>query len=103
MKDLTSFIKEGYAATNNEWKVSNAGKGKFGFMWYNDQAGVCGVISFDKLEEFAESQGFDPDDYMDMDKCDVGESVYDGAAYIYTRIRSSIKRDIFRSQWKTIC
>ena len=86
MKDLTSFIKEGYAATNNEWRVSNAGKGKFGFMWYNDHAGLCGVISFDKLEEFAESQGFDPDDYMDMDKCDVGESVYDGAAYIYTRI-----------------
>lgn len=86
MKDIVDFINEGWKTNNNEWKVNNAGKGKFGFMWYNDMSGMCGVISFDKLDEFAQSQGMLEEAYMDIDKCDVGESVYDGTSYIYTRI-----------------
>lgn len=67
-------------------KVSYAGKNKFGFMRYNSNAEAIDVVSFNKLSELADSEGFDVDDYMDIDKLDVGESVSDGAAYIYTRI-----------------
>ncbi len=67
-------------------KVSYAGKNKFGFMRYNSNAEAIDVVSFNKLNELADSEGGMEDDYMDIDKLGVGESVYDGAAYIYTRI-----------------
>lgn len=44
------------------------------------------VIQFNKLAEYADYQGFSEEDYMGIDKLKVGESVYDGANYIYTRI-----------------
>ena len=86
MKTLKDFITEGYAVKNEEIEVVRAHKGKFGFMVWNDNAEQVSVISFDKLADYAALEGFDVDDYMGIDKCDVGESVYDGASYIYTRI-----------------
>ena len=86
MKNLKDFINEGWASQNNEWEVSNVDKGKFGYMWYDENSGLIGVISFDKLEEFARKQGFDAEDYMGIDKLNVGQSVYDGVSMIYTRI-----------------
>lgn len=96
MKNLKDFINESQVDENaiNEGsyrnlgmtKVSYAGKNKFGFMRYNDNAEAIDVVSFNKLSELADSEGFDVDDYMDIDKLEVGESVYDGSSYIYTRI-----------------
>lgn len=96
MKTLKDFINESHVDENaiNEGsyrnlgmtKVSYAGKNKFGFMRYNSNAEAIDVVSFNKLSELADSEGGMEDDYMDIDKLDVGKSVYDGAAYIYTRI-----------------
>lgn len=55
-------------------------------MSYDENSGLISVISFDKLEEFARKQGFDTEDYMDIDKLNVGQSAYDGVSMIYTRI-----------------
>ena len=85
MKTLRDFINES-RSIDNEWSVDYTNDGKFGFMYYEANAGLVGVISFDKLEKFAKSQGFNVEDYMGIDKLKVGESVYDGASYIYTRI-----------------
>lgn len=38
------------------------------------------------LSEYCEHEGFEEEDFMEMDKLKVGESVYDGASAIYTRI-----------------
>lgn len=81
-----SMINEGAHHNMGMTKISYAGKNKFGFMRYNDNAESIDVISFNKLSELADMEGFDEDDYMGIDKLGVGESVYDGAAYIYTRI-----------------
>lgn len=86
MKNLKDFINEGWVSQNNEWEVSNVDRGKFGFMSYDENSGLISVISFDKLEEFARKQGFDTEDYMDIDKLNVGQSAYDGVSMIYTRI-----------------
>jgi hypothetical protein len=82
MKNIKDFINE---SNQNTIKVSN-NKSKFGFMRYNDMANTIDVVSFDNLNELARQEGFDEDDYLDIDKLEVGESRYDGAAYIYTRI-----------------
>lgn len=86
MKSLKAFINEGWTAENDTWQVSNAGKGKFGYMWYDDLSGTAGVISFDKITEYAEKKGFNADEMMDIDKLKVGESAYDGYSYMCTRI-----------------
>lgn len=86
MKNLKEFITEGWASQNNEWEVSNAGEGKFGFMSYDENSGLISVISFDKLDEFAKKQGLDPEDYKNIDKLKVGQSTYADVSMIYTRI-----------------
>ena len=88
MKNLKEILTE---ATVNEGRYRVAGclaKGnmKYGFMVYNQDSCILDVIQFNKLVEYADYNGFDVEDYMGIDKLDVGESVYDGASYIYTRI-----------------
>ena len=88
MKNLTDYISE---STINESRYEvdecNAkGNMKYGFMRYDDNRATVEVIQFNKLSEFADYEGFSEDDYMDIDKLEVGDSMYDGAAYIYTRI-----------------
>jgi hypothetical protein len=55
-------------------------------MSYDENSGLISVISFDKLEEFAKKQGFDPKDYNNIDKLKVGQSTYADVSIIYTRI-----------------
>ena len=86
MKNLKDFINEGKTTEHNEWSIDYGNDGKYGYMWCDSNSGLIGVVSFDKLEEFAKKQGFDVDDYMDIDKLKVGQSAYDGVSMIYTRI-----------------
>lgn len=88
MKNLKEILTE---ANVNESRLRVAGclaKGnmKYGFMVYNQDSNVVDVIQFNKLAEYADYNGFDVEDYMGIDKLNVGESSYDGASYIYTRI-----------------
>ena len=88
MKNLTDYISE---STINESRYEidechAVGNMKYGFMRYDDNRGTVEVIQFNKLMELANYEGFDEDDYMGIDKLDVGESSYDGMSYIYTRI-----------------
>lgn len=91
MKEIKQFISECMINENvyhnmKMCKVNYAHKNKYGFMRYNDTAESIDVISFNKLSDLASMEGFDEDDYMGIDKLNVGESLYDGASYIYTRI-----------------
>ena len=87
MKSLKDFIIEGYAAENNEWKVSNIRRGEYGFMWFDKASGKIGVISFDDIGDIAKLQGCNRSDYMDIDQLKVGETAYDRVVgYMYTRI-----------------
>lgn len=88
MKNLIDYIGESFI-NESRYEVDECravGNLKFGFMRYDEARGVVEVIQFNKLGEFANYEGFDEDDYMGIDKLEVGDSVYDGAAYIYTRI-----------------
>lgn len=53
---------------------------------YDDNTGTVTVIQFNKLSDLAKSYGAEEETFLGIDKLDVGESVYDGAATIYTRI-----------------
>ena len=88
MKNLNDYLNESQI---NESRFTCGGclaRGnmKYGFMTYHRDSRVVEVIQFNKLAEYADYQGFSEEDYMGIDKLGVGESVYDGANYIYTRI-----------------
>lgn len=98
MENLKSFINESIKENSSveiinegfyqhfEENVKSANKNKFGFMRYDTMDERIEVISFNTLKEIAHEEGFDEEDYMEIDKLDVGESAYDGASTIYTRI-----------------
>lgn len=101
MKNLMDFVNESSKKTIaiNESRLEidecrATGNMKYGFMRYDDNRGIVEVFQFNKLNDFAKLEGFSEDDYgmsasemyMDIDKLEVGDSVYDGAAMIYTRI-----------------
>jgi hypothetical protein len=88
MKNLKEILTEANVNESRLRVASCLAKGnmKYGFMVYNQDSNVVDVIQFNKLAEYADYNGFDVEDYMGIDKLDVGGSAYDGASYIYTRI-----------------
>jgi hypothetical protein len=85
MKTLTEYLNESKKSGIVD-ECNAKGSAKFGYMMYDDNSATVTVIEFDDLKEFAESQGFDVEDYMEIDKLEIGESAYDGASVVYTRI-----------------
>lgn len=95
MKNLNEYLDNSTTArmiNESRFEVDECradGDMKFGFMRYDDNRATVEVIQFNKLKDFAKFEGFGEEweeVYMDIDKLDVGESVYDGSSYIYTRI-----------------
>ena len=88
MKSLQQFIKAG-SINESRFDIDScdaSGNMKFGYMMYDDNTGTVTVIQFNKLSDLAKSYGAEEEMFLGIDKLDVGESVYDGAATIYTRI-----------------
>ena len=88
MKNIVDFINN-KPINESKYEVDSCraeGKMKYGYMFYEENSGTVTVIQFNKLSEYAEYNGFDEEDFMEMDKLKVGESVYDGVSAIYTRI-----------------
>ena len=88
MKNIVDFINEGNI-NESKYEVASCraeGNMKYGYMFYEENSGTVTIIQFNKLSEYAKYEGFEEEDFMEMDKLKVGESVYDGASAIYTRI-----------------
>ena len=88
MKNIVDFINN-KPINESKYEVDSCraeGKMKYGYMFYEENSGTVTVIQFNKLSEYAKYNGFDEEDFMEMDKLKVGESVYDGVSAIYTRI-----------------
>lgn len=88
MKSIVDIINENNV-NESKYEVDSCradGKMKYGYMFYEENSGTVTVIQFNKLSEYCDHEGFDEEDFMGMDKLKVGESVYDGASAIYTRI-----------------
>lgn len=91
MKNIVNYLKNINEGHINESRFEidecNAkGNMKFGFMRYDENRGVVDILQFNKLSDFASYEGFDEEDYLGIDNLKVGETAYDGASYIYTRI-----------------
>lgn len=67
-------------------EIDAKGNMRYGFMMYDDTSGTVMVFQFNSLSDYAEKWGMTTSDFMHIDRLKVGESVYDGAATIYTRI-----------------
>lgn len=88
MKNIVDFINN-KPINESKYEVdscSATGNMKYGYMFYEENSGTVTIIQFNKLSEYAKYNGFDEEDFMEMDKLKVGESVYDGVSAIYTRI-----------------
>lgn len=90
MKSLNDQINESLQSINeSRFEIDECrakGNMKYGFMYYDDYRGIVEVIQFNKLSEYCDSLGFEIEDMMDLEGLEVGDSVYDGDASIYTRI-----------------
>lgn len=88
MKSINEFINS-RQINESKFEIDECravGNAKFGFMRYDENRGVVEVLQFNKLSEFASYEGFEEKDYLGIDNLKVGNSVYDGSTYIYTRI-----------------
>ena len=93
MKSIVDIINEGNVNEGNvnegRYEVDSCravGKMKYGYMFYEEPSGTVTVIQFNKLSEYCDYEGFYEEDFMEIDKLEVGDSVYDGVSAIYTRI-----------------